>query len=46
MLDLLSQGLPDRQIATALGVTHYIARSYVRDVRRKLGARTRVSAAA
>lgn len=46
VLDLLSQGLRDRQIAAALGVTHHTARSYVRDVRRKLGAGTRVSAAA
>ena len=45
-LDLLSQGLRDRQIAAALGVTHHTARSYVRDVLRKLGAGTRVSAAA
>lgn len=46
VLDLLSQGLRDRQIAETLGVTHHTARSYVRDVRRKLGAGTRVSAAA
>ena len=46
VLDHLSQGLRDRQIAAALGVTHHTARSYVRDVRHKLGARTRVSAAA
>ena len=46
VLDLLSQGLRDRQIATAMGVTHHTARSYVRDVRRKLGAGTRVSTAA
>ena len=45
-MDLLSQGLRDREIAAAMGVTHHTARSYVRDVRRKLGAGTRVSAAA
>jgi DNA-binding NarL/FixJ family response regulator len=45
VLDLLSQGLRDREIAAALGVTHHTARSYVRDVRRKLGAGNRVSAA-
>ena len=43
---MLSQGLRDREIAAAMGVTHHTARSYVRDVRRKLGAGTRVSAAA
>lgn len=46
VLDLLSQGLRDREIAAAMGVTHHTARSYVRDVRRKLGAGTPVSAAA
>ena len=46
VLELIGQGLQDRQIAEALGVSHETARTYVKTVRRKLGGPTRLAAAA
>lgn len=44
ILELLSKGLKDRQIAEQLGISHHTARTYVKDLRRKLGARNRLIA--
>jgi DNA-binding NarL/FixJ family response regulator len=45
VLGLIGQGMRDREIAEELGISHQTARTYVKDVRRKLGARNRLSAA-
>jgi DNA-binding NarL/FixJ family response regulator len=46
VLELIGQGLKDRQIAEALGVSHETARTYVKTVRRKLGGGSRLAAVA
>jgi DNA-binding NarL/FixJ family response regulator len=46
VLELISQGLSDRQIATSLGLSYETARTYVKAVRRKLGSNSRLAAAA
>jgi DNA-binding NarL/FixJ family response regulator len=46
VLDLLGQGLSDRQIASSLGLSYETARTYVKAVRRKLGSNNRLAAAA
>ena len=46
VLELIGQGLQDRQIAEALGVSHETARTYVKTVRRKLGGGSRLAAVA
>jgi DNA-binding NarL/FixJ family response regulator len=43
VLQLLSEGRRDREIAATLGITHHTARSYVRDLRRKLGVGSRAA---
>lgn len=43
---LILQGLKDRQIAEALGISHETARSYVKSVRHKLGGGSRLAVAA
>jgi DNA-binding NarL/FixJ family response regulator len=45
VLELVSQGLNDRQIAEALGLSHETARTYVKALRRKLGGGNRVTVA-
>ena len=45
ILDLLSEGLGDREIAAALGLSYETVRTYVKSVRRKLGVSSRVMAA-
>ena len=45
VLDLLSQGLTNRQIAKALWITEGTAKVHVRHIFEKLGVRTRVEAA-
>jgi len=46
VLELIGQGLKDRQVAEALGVSHETARSYVKTVRRKLGGGSRLAVVA
>jgi len=46
VLQLISQGLQDRQIAEALGLSYQTARTYVKAVRRKLGGGSRLAVAA
>jgi len=46
VLQLISQGLQDRQIGAALGLSHETARTYVKTVRRKLGGGSRLAASA
>jgi DNA-binding NarL/FixJ family response regulator len=46
VLELIGQGLKDRQVAEALGVSHETARTYVKTVRRKLGGGSRLAAVA
>jgi RNA polymerase sigma factor (sigma-70 family) len=46
VLDLIGRGLTDRQIATNLGLSYETARTYVKTVRRKLGSKNRLTAAA
>ncbi len=46
VFELVSQGLQDRQIAEALGLSHETARTYVKAVRRKLGGGSRLAAVA
>jgi DNA-binding NarL/FixJ family response regulator len=43
--ELICQGLQDRQIAEALGVTHETTRTYVKALRRKLGGGSRLALA-
>ncbi|QVL52882.1 MAG: response regulator transcription factor [Cyanobium sp. M30B3] len=44
VLALIGQGMRDKEIAVKLGISHQTARTYVKDVRRKLGAKSRISA--
>jgi DNA-binding NarL/FixJ family response regulator len=44
VLALVGQGMRDKEIAVELGISHQTARTYVKDVRRKLGAKSRTSA--
>jgi DNA-binding CsgD family transcriptional regulator len=46
VFELMGQGLQDRQIAEALGLSHETARTYVKAVRRKLGGGSRLAAVA
>jgi DNA-binding NarL/FixJ family response regulator len=46
IVDLLAQGLDDRQIAERLGISHETVRGRVKTLRRKLGATTRAEAVA
>jgi len=46
VFELMGQGLQDRQIAEALGLSHETARTYVKTVRRKLGGGSRLAAVA
>jgi DNA-binding NarL/FixJ family response regulator len=46
VLELISHGLSDRQIATNLGLSYETVRTYVKAVRRKLGSKNRLAAAA
>jgi DNA-binding NarL/FixJ family response regulator len=46
VLELLSQGLTDREIACQMGLTHNTARSYVRDLRQKLNKPSRTALSA
>lgn len=44
VLALVGKGMRDKEIAEKLGISHQTARTYVRDVRQKLGVRSRISA--
>ncbi|WP_396113706.1 response regulator transcription factor [Cyanobium sp. Cruz-8H5] len=44
VLALVGKGMRNKEIAEKLGISHQTARTYVRDVRRKLGVRSRISA--
>jgi DNA-binding NarL/FixJ family response regulator len=44
VLALVGKGMRDKEIAEKLGISHQTARTYVKDVRRKLGVRSRISA--